>query len=246
MAHRIGESTLLTRLPVYSKGTQLRNSQMKELLCYLLWACHPPAPPHVHQPRSSPNSIVDSLWRLCYIRHGWLNHWSWVIELYLHPLFLSQKLKVPILITWLVHLANNSYFRHFIKATSLTQTQVWFKGACYEKQMTHLWLLSLRKFERIGMKMKDIFILINHNITISPLLLYWPHPGSISQPKVAAALRQCFTGKKIFYPSSLVPRSSKISNVTEYQSGLVTEKEKNKTKHDNKRKAHWVFQPEGI
>lgn len=179
MAHRIGESTLLTRLPVYSKGTQLRNSQMKELLCYLLWACHPPAPPHVHQPRSSPNSIVDSLWRLCYIRHGWLNHWSWVIELYLHPLFLSQKLKVPILITWLVHLANNSYFRHFIKATSLTQTQVWFKGACYEKQMTHLWLLSLRKFQRIGMKMKNICILINHihhNLP-SPSLLAtaWKH-----------------------------------------------------------------------
>lgn len=44
----------------------------------------------------------------------------------------------------------------------------------------------------MGMKMKYMFLTVNHNAAPALLSMVWPQPSSIFQSQVTAPLRQCF------------------------------------------------------
>lgn len=85
-AHSAQETHLLTRLPIYYKRIQPRNSQMEEMhragYGERAWSFHAlsefatlPKSLLVYHPRNSQNLVFWFLWR-----HDWLNHWPLAIE----------------------------------------------------------------------------------------------------------------------------------------------------------------------
>ena len=74
MAYRSQRSIVLTTSLVYYKGMKVRQSQMEEAHRGTVRSFHAPRPvynfscsPHAHQPGSSPEPILQFLWKLHYI-----------------------------------------------------------------------------------------------------------------------------------------------------------------------------------